>query len=208
MKFKINRVIIHLILSDIFILSAFGLISPIFAIFIREGISGGSILAAGIASSIFWVVKSLAQLPLSIYIDKRKEKLSLLLIGTFLIVIVPLIYAFSPHVNFIYFAQAIYALGAAMAYPAWFSLFTLHLDKRHRGFEWSLWSTGIGLGSAATAYFGAKLAEIIGFKILFFVVSGVSFIGMLILFHIGKKYLKAVEKVGYFLLPKFNNSKK
>lgn len=208
MNLRINRVIFCLIVSDIFILSAFGLISPIFAIFIREGISGGSIIAAGLASTIFWLVKSVAQLPLSIYIDKRREKLSLLLFGTLLIVAVPLIYAFSPEVKFIYAAQAIYALGAAMAYPAWFSLFTIHLDKRHRGFEWSLWSTGIGLGSAATAYFGAKLAEIIGFKSLFFIVSFFSFTGMLFLFFISRKYLKKVERIGYSLLPKFNTPKK
>ncbi len=208
MEWKINRVIICLILSDVFVLSAFGLIAPIFAIFISEGISGGSIVAAGLASSIFWIVKSATQIPFSMYIDKKKHKLLFLIVGTLFIVTVPIIYAFAPNVRVIYLAQALYALGAALAYPAWFSLFTTHLNSKHRGFEYSLWSTGIGVGSALTAYFGAKLAEIIGFRNLFFIVSAVSLVGMTFLFYISKKYLRNVERVGYYLLPKFNYAKK
>jgi len=41
-----------------------------------------------------------------------------------------------------------------MAYPAWYSLFTMHLDRKHRGFEYSLWSTSVGIGTAITAYLG------------------------------------------------------
>ena len=75
MEWKINRVIVCLILSDVFILSAFGLISPIFAIFVAEGISGGSIIAAGLASSVFWIVKSAAQIPLAMYIEKKRNNI-------------------------------------------------------------------------------------------------------------------------------------
>ncbi len=201
---KMNRIIICLIISDILIISAFGLILPIFAIFVKEGVTGGSIVAAGLASSIFLLTKSIIQLPLSIYIDSKRKKLSFLIAGTFLIVLVPIVYAFSPSINFIFLAQVVYGLGAATAYPAWFSLFTMHLDRKHRGFEWALWSTGIGLGTALTAYVGARLAEVIGFKNLFFIVSGLSFIGMLVLFFISKRYLKDVEKIEKHLIPRFH----
>ena len=190
-----NKVIILLIISDILILSAFGLISPIFAIFLNEGITGGSIVAAGLASTIFFLVKSAVQLPLSMYLDKKKDKLAFLLIGTFLIIAVPFLYAFSPNINFIYIIQAIYGLGAAMAYPAWYSLFTMHLDSKHRGFEYSIWSTGVGIGAALTAYLGAEVAKNFGFKTLFFVVGTVSFIGLVVLFFLSKKYLKEVREV-------------
>ncbi|MBU2504136.1 MAG: hypothetical protein KJ879_03755, partial [Nanoarchaeota archaeon] len=74
-----------LILSDILIISSFGLIAPIFAIFIDGGIEGGSLVSAGLATTIFLVVKSSAQLPLSKYlIDKEKHKTRLLVLGTFL----------------------------------------------------------------------------------------------------------------------------
>lgn len=194
-----NKVILLLILSDVLILSAFGLVAPIFAIFLKENIAGGSITAAGLASTIFFIVKSLVQLPLSMHIDTKKEKLGFLIGGTFLIVLVPLIYAFSPNVNFIYFAQAIYGLGAAMSYPAWFTLFTMYIDKKHRGFEWSVWGTGVGLGAALTAYLGAIIAKNFGFKIVFYAVSFFSFLGMFLLLFLSKKHLKNVKRIEHFL---------
>jgi len=171
-----------LIFSDILILSSFGLIAPIFAIFINENLSGGSLASAGLATTIFLVVKSSFQLPLSKYfVDKERHKTRLLLFGTALIISVPFIYVFAEHVNTIFIAQAVYGLGTAFAYPAWFSLFTSYIDKRHTGFEYAVYSTSIGLGAAVAAFLGAKVAEAFGFKALFFTVGGVAFIGFLIL---------------------------
>jgi len=194
-----NKVILLLILSDILILSAFGLISPIFGIFLKENIAGGSLTAAGLASTIFFIVKSVAQLPLSRIIDTKKEKLGYLIGGTFLIAATPFIYAFSPNVNFIYFGQVIYGLGAAMSYPAWFTLFTNYVDKKHQGWEWSVWGTGVGFGTAATAYLGAIIAEELGFNFVFYVVGIFSLLGMGLLFFLSKKYLQDVKRISHFL---------
>ena len=177
-----NKKLLLLILSDILILSSFGLLGPIFAIFITDTIEGGSIVAAGLATTIFLVVKSTVQLPLSKYfIDKEKHKTRSLLLGTFLIITVPFIYFFARHVNVIFIAQAVYGLGAALAYPAWFSLFTTYIDGKHKGFEYTLWSTGVGIGSALAAFSGAKIADILGFQILFFVVGIIALLGFLLL---------------------------
>ena len=49
-----NRTMKLLLLSDIFVLTGFGLIQPILAIYINDGeIAGGNMLTAGIASSLF-----------------------------------------------------------------------------------------------------------------------------------------------------------
>lgn len=171
-----------MILSDVLILSSFGLIGPIFAIFIIENLEGGTIVAAGLSTTIFLVVKSTVQMPLSRYfIDKEKHKTRSLLLGTLLIIAVPFIYIAAKSVYAIYIAQAIYGLGAAMAYPSWFSLFTTYMDKKHKGFEYTLWSTSIGVGTAITAYFGAKIAELLGFKTLFFFVGLVALLGFCLL---------------------------
>ncbi len=177
-----NKRLLLLILSDVLILSSFGLIGPIFAIFIIENLEGGTIVAAGLSTTIFLVVKSTVQMPLSRYfIDKEKHKTRSLLLGTLLIIAVPFIYIAAKSVYAIYIAQAIYGLGAAMAYPSWFSLFTTYMDKKHKGFEYTLWSTSIGVGTAITAYFGAKIAELLGFKTLFFFVGLVALLGFCLL---------------------------
>ena len=176
-----NKKLILLILSDVLILSSFGLIAPIFALFIDNDL-GGSIVAAGLATTIFLGVKSFTQLPLSKYlIDKDKHKSRLLVIGTFLIISVPFIYFMAKSVSLIFVAQAIYGLGTALAYPSWFSLFTTYMDKRHKGFEYAIWSTGVGIGTALAAFAGAKVAELIGFKYLFFVVGAIAFLGFSLL---------------------------
>lgn len=177
-----NKKLLLLILSDVLILSSFGLIGPIFAIFIIDSIEGGSVVAAGLSTTIFLVVKSLVQMPLSKYfIDKEKHKTHSLLLGTLLIISVPFIYFFAKNVNAIFAAQAVYGLGAAMAYPAWFSLFTAYIDKKHKGFEFSLWSTSVGIGAAIAAFLGANIAASIGFKSLFFIVGFIALLGFALL---------------------------
>ncbi|MBU2503577.1 MAG: MFS transporter [Nanoarchaeota archaeon] len=170
-----------LIFSDVLILSSFGLIAPIFAIFIDGNLIGGSLVSAGLATTIFLVVKSSVQLPLSRYIDKDKHKTRLLVLGTFLIITVPFIYVFAKHVYVIFAAQAVYGLGTAFAYPSWFSLFTTYLNKKHKGFEYAVYSTSVGIGAAAAAFFGAKIAEAFGFRFLFFSVGAIAFLGFLLL---------------------------
>ncbi|PIP17793.1 MAG: hypothetical protein COX43_02310, partial [Parcubacteria group bacterium CG23_combo_of_CG06-09_8_20_14_all_35_9] len=56
---KINKVVKILIFSDVALVSGFGFVSPIFAIFLSENIQGGGVEVAGFAAAIFWIVKSL-----------------------------------------------------------------------------------------------------------------------------------------------------
>lgn len=183
-----NKKILWLILSDILILSSFGLIGPIFAIFINERL-GGTLIEVGIATTVFWITKSALQLPLSRYMDHHRKKQITLVIGTFLIVNVPFIYAISTGVYGIYLAQAVYGIGAALAYPAWFTLFVAYSDRRQRGTEYALWSSGIGIGTAAAAFLGANIAQAIGFKVLFFIVGAVALCGFLILLFLFHRYI-------------------
>ena len=183
-----------LIMSDIFILSGFGLLGPIFAIFITENLKGG-IVAAGLATTIFLVVKSAVQLPLSDYfIDKHDHKTAFLLIGTLLIIAVPFIYFTAKSVTTIYIAQGVYGLGAALAYPAWFSLFTLYTDKKHRGFEYSLYTTALGVTGALAAFSGAKFADILGFRYLFFLVGLIALIGFIFLVILYRLEMRNAKK--------------
>jgi MFS family permease len=179
---RINPKLLLLIFSDILILSSFGLIAPIFAIFITDGLEGGNLVTAGLATTVFLVVKACVQLPLSrFFIDKEKHKTHSLLLGTLLIIFVPFIYAAAESVSTIFIAQAVYGLGAAMAYPAWFSLFTTYMNKKHKGFEYTLYTTGAGIGSAITAYLGAQVADLLGFKYLFFLVGAIALFGFFLL---------------------------
>ena len=194
-----NRTIKLLMISDIFVITGFGLIEPILAIFIKENLIGGTIFAAGLASTLFLVTKSIVQLPFSKYVDSHKDKIKWLILGTFFIAMVPFIYIFANHVKFIYLAQIFYGVGSGLAYPTWLSLWSTHLDRKHEGFEWSLYSTLTGLGTALAAIVGAAIAQFIGFSYTFVLVGIMALIGCFILFSLEQKKhkLKNIKELHY-----------
>jgi len=174
-------------ISDIFLMTGFGLIDPILAIFIKENLIGGTIFAAGLASTLFLITKCAVQLPFSKYVDNHKDKVKWLIVGTFLISIVPFIYIFAKNVTFIYLAQVLHGFGSGLVYPTWLGLWSTHLDKKHESFEWSLYSTLTGLGIAFTATIGAAIAEFVGFVYTFVFVGIMSLISCFILFGLERK---------------------
>lgn len=184
-----NKIIKFLMIYDILILTGFGLIEPILAIFFKENLVGGTILTAGIASTIFLIVKCLVQLPFSRYVDSHgyATRLHWLMLGGFLTAIVPFIYVFSSKMYMIYVAQVIFGLGAGLAYPTWLGLWSTHLDKKKESFEWSLYSTLTGIGTALTALVGALLAQYVGFRTTFISVGVLSLAGVISLFNLERK---------------------
>ncbi len=182
-----NRTLKLLMLSDIFFLTGFGLMDPILAIFIKDSLQGGTIFAAGLASTIFLITKSAVQLPFSHYVDRHGNKKKWLIIGSALAALVPFIYIFARDINAIYFAQFVHGLGSGLAYPTWLGLWSKKLDKNRESSEWSLYSTATGLGTAATAAIGAAVAEIAGFVITFLLVGIMSIVGCGILFWLEKE---------------------
>ena len=178
-----NRIIKLLLISDIFVLTGFGLMQPILAIFIKDNLVGGTIFSAGLASMLFIITKSFVQLPFSRFVDRRNRIFEVrgLIVGTVLISIVPFIYILSNHIYFIYIAQVIYGIGSGLAYPPWFDMWTRNLDKKNRSYEWSLYSTLTGLGAGAAAVIGAVVAQYFGFVYTFLLVGAMSMIGCLIL---------------------------
>lgn len=182
-----NRTVKILMLSDIFVGTGFGLIGPILSIFIKENLVGGTILAAGIASTIFLVVKSIVQLPFAKYVDAHDDRFKWMVAGTLLISLVPFIYIFAKTIFHIYIAQIIHGIGSALAFPTWLSIWNSHLDKNHESYEWSLYSTWVSVGVAVTASLGAGLAQYIGYDYTFVLVGLLSLVGCFVLFKLDKK---------------------
>lgn len=186
-----NRVLKWLIISDIFVFTGFGFISPIISIFINDNIIGGTILAAGVASGIFLITHAVLQIAFS-YWFKPKDRFWMLIFGTFLISLIPFGYIFSRTVFHIYLVQFVYGIGAGFAYPAWSSLFTSNLEKGQRGFQWSVYSSSVGIGSAIAASAGALIAEKISFNLVFIITGIFSVVGLLMLFKLNQKELKKI----------------
>ncbi|MEK6863252.1 MAG: MFS transporter [Nanoarchaeota archaeon] len=185
-----NRVIKLLMLSDVFVLTGFGLVQPILAIFIKDNIVGGTIFAAGLASTMFLITKSAIQLPFSRYVDLHDDKIKWLIVGTFFISCVPFIYILSDHIYYIYAAEIVRGIGSGLAFPTWLGLWSTNLDKRKESFEWSLYSTLVSVGTAVTAAIGALVAEYVGFTATFILVGVLSLIGCMVLLKLQHEKVK------------------
>jgi DHA1 family quinolone resistance protein-like MFS transporter len=188
-----NRTMKLLMLSDIFVLTGFGLIQPILAIFINQGVTGGSVLTAGIASTIFLLTKSLVQLPFAKYIDDHGKKTRWLILGTLLMAIVPILYVTADSMYKIYLAELIYGLGSGLAYPTWLGLWSRNLNQGQESFQWSIYSTSTGIGTAATGTIGAAMATITGFTTTFLLAGVMCILGCITLFVLESR---SSEKVG------------
>lgn len=183
-----NRATLLLIVSDIFVLTGFGLVQPILAIYIKDDLIGGTIFAAGLASMLFIITKSVVQMPLSRIVDRhqRSFRRKILIIGTFVLAIVPFIYIFTNDVNFMYVAQIVEGLGSGLAYPAWVAIWSRSSDINQRSFDWSLYSTLTGIGTGIAALVGAEIAQLFGFTYAFMVVGAMTLFGCVILFKMEK----------------------
>lgn len=182
-----NRILTTLVLSDVFLVSSFGLVSPIFAVFVNQQVLGGSLIVVGIGESIYLAVKSILQLPIGILIDRisgEKIDFYLAISGSLLINISVFLYIFATLPIHIYLIQALMGVAGAISYPAWMGLFSRNMEQGKESFVWSVHSTFTELFSAAAAAIGGYIATTLGFHSLFLVVSAMGFAGTVFLITI------------------------
>src|SRR3989338_6700503 len=167
-KLKINKVIRVLVVTDFFYNSAFGSFAPVFAIFITNQIAGGSAKVAGFATAVYWIVKSTVQLPIARFIDKRKnERVDFfsMFFGYLGAGLTVFGYLFVSEPIHLYVVQGLFGFSMAWAVPAWYKIFTRHVDKWEIAMEWSLESVfSVGVATAGAAALGGYLADRFGFE--------------------------------------------
>lgn len=181
----VNPVIRFLTYSDILMMSGWGLIAPIMAVFITDQVPGGNVEVAGLASTIYFLIKSFLQIPVARYIDKKKgenDDFAVMILGSMIITISAFLFIFVQSVWQLYAVQVLYGIGGALSYPSWLALFTRHIDKHEEGLEWSLYYTTTDLGAALTAGLGGFIASSFGYEWVFVSVGISSLFGTLFLY--------------------------
>src|SRR4030043_453074 len=134
-SFSINKVIRFLTISDILMLSGWGLISPIFAVFVTNQIQGGNVEMAGLAITVFLLTKCLIQIPLAWFIDRKKGEVDdfwVMIIGSLIISLTASLYIFARTVSHIFLIQVISGFGTALSLLGTAFLFVFYGDLRKR----------------------------------------------------------------------------
>jgi DHA1 family quinolone resistance protein-like MFS transporter len=163
------------------------MVSPIMAVFFTDNIIGGSVAVAGLASTVYFLTKSVVQIPVARFIDlKRGERddFWVMIAGSVLITIAAFLYLWVEYPWQLYLVQVVYGLGGALSFPSWMAIFTRHADRGEEGLEWSMYYTATDIGAALAAGIGGFVVEKMGFAPLFVIVGVMSFLGTLFLWGI------------------------
>ena len=159
MNLGVNKVIRILISSDILLQSGWGLLGPIFAIFLTRQIQGGNLQMVGFVAATYWVAKSIVQPFIARRLDKNhgeKDDILFLIVGMYAANLIPLGYIFSSQPWHIFILEFIRGLAMACVVPTWSGIFTRHIDKGREAFSWSLESTGLGFAAGIAGAFGGR----------------------------------------------------
>ena len=184
---KVGRVVRYFIFADLALLAGWGLVQPIFAIYLIEKVEGATLVTVGIASSIYWLLKSVLQLPVAKYLDKHKgesDDFLALIIGLFIVAFSAVALIFIQKPWHLYLVQVIYAMGFSLYVPSWSGIFSRHLDKDKVSFDWSLDSTAVGLAAGVSGFLGGVIAEVSGFSIIFVLAAIFSVVSALVVMAI------------------------
>jgi len=184
-KSGVNRVVRYFIFSDLFFVGGWGLINPIFAIFIVDEVSGATVATVGFAAAVYWILKAAFQIPIGFFLDKNegeKDDFYTLVTGLVVASVTAFLFITIDKVWELLVLQAFHALGFALYTPAWNAIFTRHLDKNHYALDWSLDSTIAAFAAGFSGAIGGWIAATYGFHYIFIGASALTMIAAIIIF--------------------------
>lgn len=180
----VNQVILIDIFAEFILTVGAALIGPLVAIFITKDI-GAPITVVGFSIAIYWIIKSILQLPVALYLDKNHGEIDdyySVLIGLAIGTAAVYLYYFVQAAWHIYALQFLIGTGDALVVPALQAIFVRHLDKDQEAFELALRSSfSYGAGSALGGALSGILALTIGIRSIYLIYGTFLFIGLLIL---------------------------
>lgn len=181
---KINKVVRQFILADLFVVGGWGILTPILPIFVLENIEGATLMTVVISDAIYWFVKSISQIPLSLLLDKtrgERDDFFMLILGLILAAFSAVLYLLAKTPIALYGISLLQGIAFGLYTPAWGSIFARHLDENKYALEWSLDSTGIGISYGVAALAGGLIANTLGWTSIFIILIILSFVGVFML---------------------------
>ncbi len=181
---KVGRVVKYFVISDFFLLAGWGLIDPVFSVFIIQRVVGGTLTVVGIAAAIYWIIRSVAQIPIASMLDRipgEHDDFMALVGGLLLVGISAIAMVWVRQVWELYAIHAIQAIAFAFYYASWPTIYSRHLDKDAISLDWSLDSSVSGIGAGVTGFLGGVIADTLGYSVVFVGAGIMAFIAAFVL---------------------------
>ena len=195
----VNKLIRYFVLADLLLLGSWGLIAPIFAVFIVEKIVGATLVTVGMATAIGWLSRSIIQVPMGNFLDRRrgeKDDFYSLILSLGLASLTAFALAVVETVNQLYLVLAVHGVAFGIYTTAWTSIFSRHLDRARPAFDWALDRTAVGVAIAVSGLLGGIVASYFGFAFTFLVVGTLSFLTMGIILMVPSLILPPPKRRG------------
>lgn len=174
----VNRIVRAFVVGDLLFWGGWGLVGPVFALFIINRVAGADAITVGIAVAIYWATRAAVQMPVAIYIDRHggeRDDFHALIFGLILGGVSALAYLTIATPVGLFAVALLQGVAFGFYSPAWYAIFSRHLDKGSGAFDWALDGTGVALVSGASAFIGGAIAQFFGFGALYLIASALSF---------------------------------
>ncbi|HPR91209.1 MAG TPA: MFS transporter [Candidatus Paceibacterota bacterium] len=174
--FKINltRICYHLVLSDILFLGAWGLTSPIMALFITSRVFQATSVTVGTCTFLYFLMQSIFQIPIARFLDNKageRDEFYCLFGGVVLSGLTAVCYMAVRDPISLYLAASMQGLGMAMYMPAWSSTFSRHLNPGKVAMAYAVDNTAQGISTACFGLLGGVVYKFWGGNILFLTIA-------------------------------------
>lgn len=166
----------YLFAVDLLILGGYGLLLPIFALFLVDRLPDANIQSVAAAAAVWFVSYAAFAWIISLFLQHSQPESRAragLVAGTALSALVPLVYLYAKDMGAIYAAQLILGLGAGLAKPSWTFLMHRLADERHHKTLRKIRQLASALVTSAAAALGGLLASRYGFDRLIFMMVGI-----------------------------------
>ena len=186
---EVNRIVKFFVLSDFFFIAGWGFIEPIFSVFIIQKLPGATLTTVGIAFAIYWILRSILQIPFANFLDRRTGEQSafrMLIAGLFLAALSAFAFGWVTQIWELYAVQIIHAIALSLYTASWPAIFSRHLDKTRISFDWSLDNTAVGIGSGVSGFLAGVIGATWGFTAVFILAGILSLVGAVIILTIPK----------------------
>ena len=184
---SINRIVKFFIFSDLLLWVGWGFIDPLFSVFVIKNIEGATLVSLGFLATVYWIVKGVCQIPISLFLDKtdgEKDDFYALILGLMVSGVSAFILMLVSSMWQVYLVQFLKAIGFALYIPAWTAIFSRHLDKDHTAFDWAMSSSTVSFGIGLAGAVGGSVASYFGFNFVFLMVGLMSLISAIVLLFV------------------------
>jgi MFS family permease len=187
LNIQVNRIVKYFVLSDLFFIAGWGFIEPIFSVFIVQKLPGATLMTVGIAVAIYWILRSVLQIPFANFLDRRggeRTAFQMLVAGLFLAAFSAFAFAWVTQIWELYAIQVVHAIALSFYTASWPAIFSRHLDKNRVSFDWSFDNTAVGIASGVSGFLAGVIGATWGFTIIFILAGLLSLVGAFVILTI------------------------